>query len=146
MVGSRGARVKVALLSVCALVASCAGRAEQRQAETHVDLLVAMAHKGADLVANGRFTAESMPELTYPLERAQLYAEAARRHGRLAPAALDTFAQLLERYRDFVDTLDRVRREQRGQAAATALAEPLTRVDDAAATARAALRPSAGAG
>ena len=119
------------------LLAGCFWRTYGRLAATHVDLLVAMARKGTDLVASGRLTAESMPELTYPLERAQAFA--AGWSGGAAPPWLRAFTDLLDRYRELVDALDRVRRDAKGDAAAAALREPLGRVDAAADTVRAAL-------
>ena len=99
------------------------------------------ARKGTDLVASGRFTAESMPELTYPLERAQAFARAARtRSAGAAPASLDALDALCARYRAFVDALDRVRRERSGEAARAALAGPLAAVEAAAESVRVALR------
>jgi hypothetical protein len=107
----------------------------------HTDLLVGMAQKGADLVAAGRLTAETMPELTYPLERAQAFLHEARARARgTPPPSLDALDVLVARYRDFVDALDRVRRDTRGEAAREALAEPLARVEAAADGVRAALR------
>ena len=124
-----------------ALVAGCFWRSYGRIAATHVDLLTAMAHKGADLVASGRLTAESMPELTYPLERAQAFvADAKARSAGAPPASLAALEGLVARYRDFVDVLDRVRRERTGEAAAAALAAPLADVDRAADAARAAIQ------
>jgi len=100
-----------------------------------------MARKGADLVASGRLTAETMPELTYPLERAQAFAREARaRSGSAPPRSLDALDVLIARYREFVDALDRVRRDTHGEAARAALAEPLARVEEAAEGVRAALR------
>ena len=97
-----------------------------------------------DLVASGRLTAESMPELTYPLERAQAFAKQAHaRAGDAPPASLAAFETLVARYRAFVDALDRVRREQRGADARAALEEPLKAVEDAANATRAALRGEA---
>jgi len=125
---------------VLALVSGCFWRSYGRIASTHIDVLTAMAHKGADLVASGRLTAESMPELTYPLERAQAFvAEAKARHRNIPPASLAALETLVGRYRDFVDVLDRVRREQTGEAARAALAGPLAEVDRAADAVRAAL-------
>ena len=66
MVGGDGRRVK-AVATLALLATACAGRSYGRLAATHVDLLTAVARKGVDLVASGRLTAESMPELTYPL-------------------------------------------------------------------------------
>jgi len=104
-------------------------------------LLVAMARKHTDLVASGRLTAESMPELTYPLERAEAFAREARaRSGGAPPASLKALDALCGRYRAFVDALDRVRRERSGEAARAALADPLAAVEGAAESVRVALR------
>ena len=100
-----------------------------------------MARKGTDLVASGRLTAESMPELTYPLERADAFVHAARaRSGADGPRSLDALETLVARYRAFVDVLDRVRREQTGEAARAALTPALAGVEDAAAAVDGALR------
>src|SRR6185369_6211442 len=100
IVGAEGSRVKAAL--VLALVAGCFWRSYGRIAATHVDLLTAMAHKGADLVASGRLTAESMPELTYPLERAQAFVQKARaRAGDDPPPSIAALGTLVARYREF---------------------------------------------
>ena len=100
-----------------------------------------MARKGTDLVASGRLTAESMPELTYPLERAQAFVHEARaRSGGAPPASLEALDALCVRYRAFVDALDRVRREQSGEAARAALADPLAAVEVAAESVHVALR------
>jgi len=126
---------------VLVLLAGCFWRTYGRLAATHVDLLVAMARKGTDLVASGRLTAESMPELTYPLERAQAFVHDARARSRAAPSpSLDALDALCARYQAFVDALDRVRRERSGEAARTALAEPLARVEASGEAVRAALR------
>jgi len=143
MVGGGRGRVKAAL--ALALLASAAGgcfwRSYGRIAETHAEVLTAIARKGVDLVANDRFTAESMPELTYPLERAQAFASAAAEHsGTERPASLAALEELLARYRAFVDVLDRVRRARTGDEARTALAAPLAAVEAAAEDLRAALR------
>ena len=135
MVGAQRGRVKAAI--ALAFLAGCFWRSAGREAATHVDVLTAIAHKGVDLVVAERLTAESMPELTYPLERAQAFA--ARWGDGAAPPWLHAFADLLDRYRELVDALDRVRRDAKGDAAAAALREPLGRVDAAADTVRAAL-------
>ena len=135
MVGAQRGRVKAAI--ALALLAGCFWRSARREATTHVEVLTAIAHKGVDLVVAGRLTAESMPELTYPLERAQAFAT--RWSGGTPPAWLPPFRDLLDRYRELVDALDRVRREAKGDAAAAALREPLASVDAAAAAVRAAL-------
>jgi hypothetical protein len=124
-----------------ALLGGCFWRSYGRLATTHVEVLVGIARKGADLVAGGRFTAESMPELTYPLERAQAFSRAAAaRSGAARPASLEAFEILLVRYREFLDALDRVRREQGGEAARRALAPPLAAIEAAGEGVRAALR------
>jgi len=123
------------------LFAGCFWRTYGRLAATHAELLVFTARKGTDLVASGRFTAESMPELTYPLERAEAFARAARtRSAGAAPASLDALDALCARYRAFVDALDRVRRERSGEAARAALSGPLAAVEAAAESVRVALR------
>ena len=91
-----------------------------------------MARKGVDLVASGRLTAENMPELTYPLERAEAFARDAHAHVGTPPPSLVAFDTLIARYRAFVDALDATRRTQRGTEAAAALAGPLGAVEDAA--------------
>jgi hypothetical protein len=106
---------------------------------THADLLVAMARKGVDLVASHRLTAESMPELTYPLERAEAFARAAAERATDPPPSLAAFRDLIARYRALVDLLDRVRREPPEGDTRAALAEPLGRVEAAADAVRAAL-------
>jgi hypothetical protein len=139
MVGARGHTVKAFALLAVFLAAGC-GHSDARLAITHVDLLTEMAEKGTDLVANGRFTAESMPELTYPLERAQAFAQSWDAGAPSPPPASHVaFATLVARYREFVDTLDRVRRTKTGAAAREALSGPLRAVQDAAAQVRAAL-------
>jgi hypothetical protein len=143
MVSAAGGRVKAALLvTVLASVATgCFWHSYGRLALTHVELLTALARKGADLVANGRLTAETMPELTYPLERAQAFAAQARaRADDAPPASLIAFEALVARYREFVDALDRVRREQSGADARRALEPPLAAVEAAADAVRVALR------
>ena len=123
------------------LAAGCFWRSYGRLAATHADLLVAMARKGTDLVVSGRLTAESLPELTYPLERAEAFARAARqRSAEHPPPSLAALEAVLARYREFLDTLDRVRRRETGEAARAGLAEPLARVERAAAAVQAALR------
>jgi hypothetical protein len=123
-----------------ALLAGCFWRSYGPQAAAHADVLVAIARKGADLVANGRLTAESMPELTYPLERAVAFADgAAARGGGSPPASLAAFRNLIARYRDFVDALDAARRDHGPDAARAALVAPLAAVESAAAEVRRAL-------
>lgn len=138
IVGGRGRRVKAALGLV--LVAGCFWRTYGPLMATHVDVLVAMARKGVDLVASRRLTAESMPELTYPLERAEAFARTAAERTTEPPPSLVAFRELIARYRDLVDRLDRVRREQAGDDARAVLAEPLARVEAAGDAVRAALR------
>jgi hypothetical protein len=120
------------------LLAGCFWHTYGRMMATHVDVLVGIARKGADLVESGRFTAESMPELTYPLERAQGFVATAHARG-TTPPSLAAFEVLLARYRAFVDTLDRVRRDSPADARA-ALVEPLAAVEQEAGHVREALR------
>jgi len=127
------------MVFLLAAVVACSGAAARREARTHAELLAAIAHKGVDLVRSGRLAAESMPELTYPLERAQAFARRARERERLGPGALAALDALVERYRAFVDTLDRVRRDLSRDEAAAALAAPLASVEAAAAALRAEL-------
>ena len=108
--------------------------------ETHVEVLVSIARKGVDLLAGGRLTAESMPELTYPLERAQAFARGVTPSSGAEPASLVAFRELLARYRDLVDTLDRIRRDQTGDEARRTLSGPLAAVEAAAGRVRDGLR------
>ncbi|HLK12424.1 MAG TPA: hypothetical protein VKW76_13690 [Candidatus Binatia bacterium] len=138
MVGPGGGAVKALLPLV--LAAGCFWHTYPRLMATHVDLLVAMARKGTDLVAAGLFAPESLPELVYPLERAEAFARIARaKAGPAAPPSLGAFDALLGRYRAFLEALDRVRRADRGEAARTALAPALAAVEDAAKRVRSAL-------
>ena len=149
MVGSTvgGVKAKRALivLVVCAVAASgCWWRSYPARMRTHTELLVAFARKGRDLVATGRFTAESLPELTYPLERANAFGAEAARRASPPPASLVAFQTLLARYRTFVELLDDARRTKRGAAGAEDLAQPLADVEAAAAEVTAALDREAG--
>ena len=130
MLGFDRRRVKVALLLM--LLFGCFWRSYARRMIVHADLLVAMAHKGANLVSAGRFAAESLPELTYPLARAVRFAtEAHQRSTGPPPASLLAFETLLQRYRSFIDATDRVRQgDLPGRRAL--LAAPLAAVDEAA--------------
>jgi hypothetical protein len=139
MVGPPGVRVKAIACLALAMLGACFWHSYAPRMRTYADVMVSIAHKGADLVRTGRFTAESMPELTYPLERAEAFAREVRTHaGAEPPASLLAFETLIARYRSFVDALDRSRREHADTA--TKLAEPLRAVDDAAAAVDQALR------
>ena len=130
MVSAAACPVKAVLALV--LLAGCFWRSYGPQVVTHTEVLVGIARKGADLVGSGRLTAESMPELTYPLERAVAFAEKARaRAGAAPPASLVAFEALIASYRGFVDALDRARREQEPSAARATLAAPLAEVESA---------------
>jgi hypothetical protein len=149
MVGSRvggvkAKRVLIALLVCAATASGCWWRSYPARMRTHTELLVAFARKGRDLVATGRFTAESLPELTYPLERADAFGAEATRRVSPPPASLVAFDTLLARYRTFVELLDDTRRTKRGPAGAEELAQPLADVEAAAAEVRAALDREAG--
>jgi len=142
IVGGSRRRVKVVLALVInlSLLGACFWRSYGKATATHADLLVAMARKGADLVASGRLTAESLPELTYPLERADAFLRAAAaRSTDHPPPSLRALEDLRARYQEFLDALDRVRREKSGEAARAALAEPLAMVERAGEGVRAAL-------
>lgn len=116
------------------LCAGCAFRSYEGRARVHAEVLVAMARKGTDLLGSGRFTAESLPELTYPLERATAFVAEVRPHdGAASPRSLVALETLLARYRTFLDTLDRVRRDQRGAAARRSLEPALGDVETAGA-------------
>src|SRR6185369_3462186 len=109
MVGAQGRRVKAAFALL--LLAGCFWRSYGRLAAVHVDVLVAMARKGVDLVANARMSAETMPELIYPLERAEAFARTATaRSPETRPPSLVAFGELLAQYRQFLDALDQARR------------------------------------
>ena len=141
MVGPGGVRVKAIACLAIAVLGACFWRSYAPRMRTYSEVMVSIAHKGADLVRAGHFTAESVPELTYPLERAEAFAREVRGHaGAEPPASLLAFETLIARYRSFVDALDRSRREQAPEDAAARLAEPLRAVDDAAAAVDKALR------
>jgi hypothetical protein len=141
MLGPVGRRVKTIACLALALLGACFWHSYASRMRTHAEVMVSIAHKGADLVRTGRFTAESVPELTYPLERAEAFAQEVRRHaGVEPPASLLAFETLVARYRSFIDALDRSRREQRPEDAAATLAAPLKAVDDAASAVDDALR------
>lgn len=124
-------RLLLVLVACGALASGCFWRSYPRRARTHAEVLVGVARKATDLVATGRFTAETLPELTYPLERATAFATEARgRAPSPPPASLAAFDTLLARYRTFVDAADEARRRRAG--AAEALASPLAQVEAAA--------------
>ena len=129
------------VFALALFLASCFWRAPGHQAEVHAAVLLEEARKGRDLVVRGRLAAESMPELTYPLERADAFARTATaRSADHPPASLLALDDLRARYQAFLDALDRVRREKSGDAARAALAEPLAAVERAGETVRTALR------
>ena len=141
MVGPGRTWVKAIVWLVCVTMAGCFWRSYAPRVRTHTEIMVSIARKAVDLVGAGRFTAESMPELTYPLERAAAFARQAReRAGDDVPASLSAFEALMARYRALIDALDRVRRERRGAAATAALAEPLRALEEQAMVVYEALR------
>jgi hypothetical protein len=144
MVGVGGGLVKVvsgfAVLVVAALVAGCFWRSYPERVATHADVLVSMAHKGVDLLAADRFTARTLPELLYPLERGEaLAAEARQRSGTEPPPSLAPFEELLARYRAFCDVLDGLRRNRPGADARALLRPALGRIEQSAAAVHAAV-------
>ena len=100
---------------------------------------MAFARKGRDLVVTGRFTAENLPQLTYPLERAAAFAADVQRRTETPPASLLAFERLLERYRAFVERVDRERHERAGPPDATALDAQVAEIESAAGAVAAAL-------
>jgi hypothetical protein len=115
-----------------AALGGCFWRSYPQRLRTHCDLLVAFARKGRDLVATGRFSAENLPELTYPLERAQAFAADARRRTEAPPASLVAFERLIERYRALVERVDRRRHERDGPEDAASLDESVAAIEAAA--------------
>jgi hypothetical protein len=142
--GVKAKRLLIALLACAVALSGCWWRSYPARMRTHTELLVAFARKGRDLVATGRFTAESLPELTYPLERANAFGAEAAQRVSPAPGSLVAFQTLLARYRTFVELLDDTRRTKRGVAGAEELAQPLADVEAAAAEVTAALDREAG--
>jgi hypothetical protein len=141
MVGPDAPRVKAIICLVALACAGCFWCTYAPRVRTHSEVMVAIARKAVDLVATGRFTAESLPELTYPLERAAAFARQAReRAGDAPPPSLAAFETLIGRYRAFIDAVDRTRRDLRGADAAAALAPALREVEQGAADVDAALR------
>jgi hypothetical protein len=115
-----------------AVLGGCFWRSYPQRLRTHSDLLVAFARKGRDLVASGRFSAENLPELTYPLERAQAFAADTRRRTEAPPASLVAFERLIERYRALVERVDRQRHERDGPEDAASLDESVAAIEAAA--------------
>ena len=145
--GVKAKRLLIVLLVCAVTVSGCWWRSYPARMRPHTEVLVAFARKGRDLVVTGRFTAESLPELTYPLERANAFAADATRRVSPPPASLVAFETLLARYRTFVELLDDTRRTKRGAAGAVELAQPLADVEGAAAEVQTALdRESGGSG
>jgi hypothetical protein len=136
--GIKASRALFAVLVGCALVvAGCFWHQYPARMATHTEVLLGIARKAHDLVATGRFTAESLPELTYPLERATAFASDARARGGGGRASLAAFDALLERYRTYVEAVDRAR--VRGGASAATLDVSLAALEAAAARVTAAL-------
>lgn len=145
MLGPGPRRVKakclpgVIFVLVAAVAGGCFWRSYPERLRMHSELLVAFARKGRDLVATGRFAAENLPELTYPLERAVEFAADAHRRTAAPPPSLAAFDRLIERYRAFVALVDRERHAAAGPAAAASLDEPVAAIEAAAADVTAAL-------
>lgn len=131
-------RTAVVLLMCVAVASGCFWRSYPKRMRTHVEVLVGIARKASDLVAARRFTAENLPELTYPLERATAFAAEVRARTSTPPESLDAFETLLARYRALVTAADegRIRLPSVGGAA---LAAPLADVEEAARAVEAAL-------
>jgi len=141
MVGPATAWVKAIAVVLAVAGGGCFWRSYAPRLRTHSELMVAMARKGVDLVRGDRLTAENMPELTYPLERAEAFARSARlQAGDAPPPSLAAFDTLIARYRALIDALDRTRRTERGEQAAATLAAPLAAVEAAGRAVEDALR------
>jgi maltooligosyltrehalose synthase len=139
-VKEKRSRAVVFLLLACITAATgCFWRSYPQRLSTHAELLVSIARKARDLVATGRFTAENLPELTYPLERAAAYAADAHRRAPKPPSSLVAFDRLIERYRAYVELVDSQRRERDGAAAVRAVESSLADVEAAARDVAAAL-------
>jgi hypothetical protein len=148
MLGSRIGGVKakyafVAALACLVVAGGCWSRRYPERLRTHTELLVSFTHKGRDLVTTGRFTAESLPELTYPLERAAAFAAEARHRLARPPASLAAFDTLVARYRAFVQLVDDARRDHDARGVAERLDAAVAGVDAAADEARRALEREA---
>ena len=101
----------LALVTGLVVAGGCFWQRYPERMRTHTELLVSFSRKARDLVALRRFTAESLPELTYPHERASAFAADARPRADPPPASLVAFETLLARYRTLVDRVDRARRD-----------------------------------
>lgn len=122
------------------MLAGCFWRTYGARAAMHVDLLLAMTRKGADLVKARRFTPENLPELHYPLDRARGFAAAARRRSGVdPPPSLPAFETMLDRYASFVAVVDDARQPARSRTARPALRRAAREVRDAAEAVRRAL-------
>ena len=118
------------LVTCLAVVSGCFWRSYGGRMRTHTQLLVSFARKTGDLVAVKRFTAQNLPELTYPLERATTFAEETQRHASEAPDSLVAFEALLARYRELVLLADRTRQESDAEGAVpSAVAAVVTAAD-----------------
>jgi len=131
-------RTAVALLTCVAVASGCFWRSYPKLMRTHVEVLVGIARKASDLVATGRFAAENLPELTYPLERATAFAADVRARTSAPPPSLDAFETLLARYRALITEADqgRLRARPTGD---VPLASQLADVESAARAVEAAL-------
>lgn len=128
---------RLLVLLACLVVAGgCFWRSYAARMRTHAELLVAFARKAQDLVTTGRFGAENLPELTYPLERAAAFAADARRRTDEPLASLAAFDALLARYREVVTLVDGARH---GVADVAALPAAVAAVEAAAGEVEAAL-------
>ena len=132
-------RTAVVLLMCVAVASGCFWRSYPKRMRTHVEVLVGIARKASDLVAARRFTAENLPELTYPLERATAFAAEVRARTSTPPESLDAFETLLARYRALVTAADEGRIRLPPAVGGEALAAPLADVEAAARAVEAAL-------
>ena len=128
----------------CALVAllvfpACIWRSYSNIMSVHLDVLMSMVDKTvANAAAGHRPTSNDVTELTYPLERAQQFAQ--QFNGYQDRDSYRQFVALLERYDGFVQSIDGARADQqRWQVLQATLPEKAAALRDSTAQVRAAL-------
>lgn len=127
--------VKVVLAVAVLATLGCFWREFDARLAMHTELLRDQARKGVDVAVAGRFTAEGLTELLYPLGRGRAFAATARRRlgDGAPPRELLEFEQLLAAYTRLCDAIDQARRTYAGSVPAAVLASPLARVERRAA-------------
>jgi len=90
------------------LLAGCVWRSYERIMTIHLEVLSGMVNKVVSIADAGqRPTPNDVTELTYPLERAQLFLQ--QFQSRQREKSYQHFAAFLARYRDFVAAVDNAR-------------------------------------